>query len=250
MIPAADDHCDALGDPHALDTLTAGEVEADAQARRALERHGTIVHRSIGIAGATRQDRPLAHERDQAGTRELRAQALLVPVEADMLTQGLGIEIAVEQGVLHDPRKRFGERSRGLAPADAPSRRRQANGDARFDPVLGDEHAGPLQDLLPGLADADRAVPVPAVVPAHGLGEAPRQEVGRRDPARCIRGQLLGKACCAWIENDPHERRWGERVDLDAIHAHLEVTEIIRSLDLLVGPVPFAVDRVECGFQC
>ena len=195
MISAADNHSHTLRDAHAGDPATAGQVEGDPQIFWALEGNDRIAcERQIGIAGAAGQDRAVTHERDQPAPRQEPAEVFLVAQQGDVFTQGTPVEVPVQQGSLGDPRQEVGQEPDCLVSADPAPGSGQAHVDTGLDPIRQDGNAGAFQHLLAGSADAhEPAVSRPLRPRNHpmcGVHEPACEEVGDRDSARSVAGQV------------------------------------------------------------
>src|SRR5699024_10851960 len=153
-------------------------------------------------------------------------------------------EACVEQGRLGDPGQVLGEQTGGLATPDPATGGGQLDGDACFDPRLGDGDAGALEDLLARGPDADLLADR-----CCGGRDGAGQEIGGRDAAAMIREEILRDRGGGAAHDQAHQRRRGEGIDLHVIDHQAPRPQVVGALQLLVGPVAASLDRREDPVQ-
>jgi uncharacterized protein YebE (UPF0316 family) len=163
------------------------------------------------------------------------------------------VQILVEQRAPDRPRNGVAEGLRGLAAEDPPARRGEAGAEAGFHrAVRADAKGGPWQHLLAG-PEHDRVTTEPAPPPG---GVSSKPDVGRavqgiRDGDATNRGvpELRRELRHLRRHARAQPARLGERVAQHVIHEQLEESEVVRTLDLLVGAVPLPIQPFQPGSQ-
>ncbi len=158
-----------------------------------------------------------------------------------MVGQRLAVDVGEEEHLPGEFDDVAGDGVGGLMPEDAPPAGGQVDEQTRLEPGVVDDDVRPLEDLLAGMSEVDRA---PMLLPQHGIA-GPQEEVGGSDPVEAIGREVGRETGVGAVDAHPHLRGGGEGIDLDPIDGERDRSEPVLPGDLLVVAVASAVETVE-----